>query len=42
MKKQVYLTIDDAPSKDFRKKVNFLHKNKIPANSNVFPFCKTT
>lgn len=29
--KIVYLTIDDAPSKDFKKKVNFLIKKKIPA-----------
>jgi peptidoglycan-N-acetylglucosamine deacetylase len=26
-----YLTIDDAPTNDFRNKVNFLLKNKIPA-----------
>jgi peptidoglycan-N-acetylglucosamine deacetylase len=29
--KKVYLTVDDAPSKDFIKKVDFLHKEKIPA-----------
>lgn len=29
--KSVYFTIDDAPSKDFRKKVNYLHSKKIPA-----------
>lgn len=29
--KKAYLTIDDAPSKDFKKKVNFLYKKKIPA-----------
>ncbi|UII25419.1 polysaccharide deacetylase family protein [Fulvivirga maritima] len=27
----VYLTIDDSPSKDFKNKVQFLMKNKIPA-----------
>lgn len=31
MNKEVYLTIDDCPSKDFRQKVDFLKKNKIPA-----------
>lgn len=34
--KRVYLTIDDGPSSEFRKKIDFLHKRKIPA---VF-FCK--
>ena len=34
--KIAYLTIDDAPSKDFRKKVDYLCKKKIPA---VF-FCE--
>lgn len=29
--KLAYLTIDDAPSKDFKKKVNFLINKKIPA-----------
>lgn len=29
--KTAYLTIDDAPSDDFRKKVDFLTKNNIPA-----------
>lgn len=29
--KLAYLTIDDAPSKDFKKKVNFLYKKKVPA-----------
>lgn len=31
MNKQVYLTIDDGPSKDFRDKVNFLYDRNIPA-----------
>jgi len=34
--KIVYLTIDDAPTKDFRKKVDFLLKKNIPA---IF-FCR--
>lgn len=29
--KQAYLTIDDSPSKDFKKKVDYLHKRRIPA-----------
>ena len=29
--KKAYLTIDDAPSKDFKKKVDFLISKKIPA-----------
>lgn len=29
--KIIYLTIDDAPSDDFRKKIDFLKENKIPA-----------
>lgn len=29
--KQIYLTIDDAPSIDFMNKVNYLHDRKIPA-----------
>lgn len=29
--KQVYLTIDDAPSKDFKKKVDYLYKRNIKA-----------
>ena len=29
--KTIYLTIDDCPSKDFRKKIDFLIANKIPA-----------
>ena len=36
VKKVVYLTIDDAPSKDFREKVDFLLSKNIPA---VF-FCR--
>lgn len=31
MRKQVYLTIDDAPSKDFKEKVDFLYERNIPA-----------
>ena len=31
MKKQVYLTIDDAPTKYFKDKVDYLYKRKIPA-----------
>lgn len=31
MIKQVYLTIDDAPGKDFKDKVDFLYERKIPA-----------
>ncbi len=31
MKKIAYLTIDDAPSKDFRRKVDYLSSKKIPA-----------
>lgn len=31
MKKLVYLTIDDSPTNDFRKKVGFLKNNSIPA-----------
>lgn len=31
MKKNVFLTIDDSPSKDFLPKLNFLKKQKIPA-----------
>ncbi len=31
MTKEVYLTIDDAPSTDFIKKIDFLKKNNIPA-----------
>jgi len=31
MKKKTYLTVDDAPSKDFKKKVDFLYERKIPA-----------
>jgi len=30
-RKIAYLTIDDAPTKDFRKKVDFLIKKKVPA-----------
>jgi peptidoglycan/xylan/chitin deacetylase (PgdA/CDA1 family) len=29
--KRIYLTIDDAPSDDFKKKVDFLHERKIQA-----------
>jgi peptidoglycan-N-acetylglucosamine deacetylase len=29
--KKIYLTIDDGPSLNFKEKVNFLYKNKIPA-----------
>jgi hypothetical protein len=29
--KKVYLTIDDGPSKDFKKKVDFLYERDIPA-----------
>ncbi|MDP1729167.1 MAG: polysaccharide deacetylase family protein [archaeon] len=35
-RKEIYLTIDDAPSKDFEEKREFLRKNKIPA---IF-FCR--
>ena len=31
IKKEIYLTIDDAPSKDFVEKMNFLEKNNIKA-----------
>lgn len=31
MRKQVYLTIDDGPSLDFKEKVDFLYKRHIPA-----------
>lgn len=31
MQKQIYLTIDDAPSKDFKKKIEFLYEKSIPA-----------
>jgi peptidoglycan-N-acetylglucosamine deacetylase len=31
MKKKIYLTIDDVPSKDFKRKIDFLKQNKIPA-----------
>ncbi|NLY47916.1 MAG: polysaccharide deacetylase family protein [Clostridiales bacterium] len=31
MKKQVYLTIDDAPTKYFKDKVDYLYERKIPA-----------
>lgn len=31
MVKKVYLTIDDAPTKDFKAKVDFLYERKIPA-----------
>lgn len=31
MKKEIYLTIDDAPSKNFKVKVDYLYKKKIPA-----------
>ena len=31
VKKNVYLTIDDAPSKDFREKIDFLISKNIPA-----------
>ncbi len=29
--KEAYLTIDDSPTKDFKQKIDFLAKNKIPA-----------
>jgi peptidoglycan/xylan/chitin deacetylase (PgdA/CDA1 family) len=35
-RKTAYLTIDDAPTKDFRKKIDFLLKKRIPA---IF-FCR--
>ena len=31
MAKQVYLTIDDGPSEDFKDKVDYLYERNIPA-----------